>query len=145
METAHVKSTPHPIVLAAAASVIVFSAVGTAAVMGWLPKSGVQAEKASDASTISAPAANAAATAAAQPVNTPTPVASAPVAQPAAKPAPRVVARSEAKPVAKPANHEPASAIPPGPIAQTAPQHPAELHQAPAEPTVVAEIGRAHV
>ena len=34
METAHVKSTPHPIVLAAAASVIVFSAVGTAAVMG---------------------------------------------------------------------------------------------------------------
>ncbi len=40
METAQTRSTPHPLMISAAVAVIIFSAAGTAAVMGWLPKTG---------------------------------------------------------------------------------------------------------
>ena len=40
MEAAQTRSTPHPLVITAAVAVIIFSAAGTAAVMGWLPKTG---------------------------------------------------------------------------------------------------------
>ncbi len=88
METVQAKTKTHPLFIAAAGSLIVVSALGSAAIMGWIPRSG--AEPSAMVST--APAAAVAVPPAA---TSPTP----PVAvKPAAAPAPRVIARAEPRP-----------------------------------------------
>lgn len=94
-------TSTHPVVIAAAASLIVLSALGSAALLGWLPRSatepvtGISQTSGSSGPSIVTPAT----------VATPAPVvASAPAvarAAPAPAPAPRVVARAETRPATR--------------------------------------------
>jgi outer membrane lipoprotein SlyB len=117
MEAVQAKSKTHPLFIAAAGSLIVFSALGSAAIMGWLPRSG--AEPAANVSTTPAASAPAAA------------VATAPAAAPAASPlavkpaaAARVAAHAEAHPAHHAEHqatwHETAQPVATAPPAQTA-------------------------
>jgi len=83
MDTVQTKSGTHPLFYAAAGSVILFSALGSAAIMGWIPKGGA------DTGITQAPSA---AVAAATPAPAPQPVVTAPAATP------RPVARAESYP-----------------------------------------------
>ena len=101
METVPAKATTHPLFIAAAGSLIIFSALGSAAIMGWLPRSG--AEPAANVSL--APAAGA--PAAAIPAAAPAPRA---IARTEARPKPRAYARPAARESARPAAAESAAA-----------------------------------
>ena len=83
MDTAQTKSGTHPLFYAAAGSVILFSALGSAAIMGWIPKGG--AETGTSPATV-------AAVATATPAPAPQPVVTAPAATP------KPVARAESHP-----------------------------------------------
>ena len=85
METVKAKTAIHPLFIVAAGSLIIFSALGSAAIMGWLPKSG--AEPTANISAVT--------TAATTPAVTP---AAAPVAV-KPTPAPQVAAHTERRPV----------------------------------------------
>jgi len=89
MDTVQTKSGTHPLFYAAAGSVILFSALGSAAILGWLPKSGA------DTGASQAPVA---AVATATPA--PQPVVTAPVATP------KPVARTETHPAHRTERHE---------------------------------------
>ena len=94
METVQAKTTTHPLFIAAAGSIIIFSALGSAAIMGWLPRGSAE----SGANLSAAPAASVATgpvTSAPTTAHAVTPVA----AKPAAAPVPRVIARAEPRPV----------------------------------------------
>lgn len=82
----HAAARPHPLILAAAGSLLVFGAAGTAAVLGWLPGSPSRADEPVAVAAAPAPAAAPAAV----PVP-PQPMAAKPAAaRPAPKPAPQV-------------------------------------------------------
>ncbi len=83
MDTVQTKSGTHPLFYAAAGSVILFSALGSAAIMGWIPKGG--AETGTSPATV-------AAVATATPAPAPQPVVTAPAATP------KPVARAESHP-----------------------------------------------
>src|SRR4051812_31806686 len=44
MENVQAKTSSHPLLIAAAVAVILFCAAGVAAIMGWIPKSGADAD-----------------------------------------------------------------------------------------------------
>ena len=111
METVQTKTTTHPLFIAAAGSIILFSALGSAAIMGWIPKGGAE----SVSSISQTPATNTPAALVSTPVAaTPTVVAT---PQPVASPAPRVAARVEPRPAprapARPAVQETATPVTP--------------------------------
>ncbi|MFM9969129.1 MAG: glycine zipper 2TM domain-containing protein [Burkholderiales bacterium] len=127
METAQViqsKSTTHPLFIAAAGAVILFSALGSAAILGWIPKSGAeQSGSLSQAPSAGSPATvSAVAPAAPAPVTTTTTV-PAINATPTAAPAQRVV-RTEARPAPR---HEPRPAVREA-TRETVQAPPAEIH-----------------
>ena len=99
MENVQSKVKIHPLIIAAAGSVILFSVLGSAAIMGWIPKGGAQPGVGT--SEFSGASKNTTAVAAAsapeaQTVNaTPAP---SPAARVVARPAPRPVARTEPRP-----------------------------------------------
>lgn len=135
METIQSKQSPHPIVIAAAASVVVFCAVGTAAVLGWIPKGGSQAElkdPVANAAPAPAPATTPSVSAAPAPVAAPAP---APVKKEvtASKPEPRVMARTESpRPAVRP---EPAKVEPQ--VSALPPPAPMEPRRGEPDPTTV--------
>ncbi|OFZ97356.1 MAG: hypothetical protein A3H35_20010 [Betaproteobacteria bacterium RIFCSPLOWO2_02_FULL_62_17] len=120
METVQAKPATHPLFIAAAGSLIIFSAMGSAAIMGWLPRSG--AEPAANVSL--APAASA-----------PAPVA----VIPAADPAPRVIVRAEPRPKPR-ADTRPAvrETVHPA-VTESAAVHPSDTRRAEEERLMVAD------
>jgi len=127
METVQPKTKTHPLFIAAAGSLIVVSALGSAAIMGWLPRGGAD----TGANITTAPAA-AAATAPAVPA---VPVAEKPVT--AARP--RVIARAEPLPLPR-NEHAPATHAGPLPIAaDQAPVHQRETPRGEENRSVLAQ------
>jgi outer membrane lipoprotein SlyB len=132
METVQSKQLPHPIVIAAAASVVVFCAFGTAAVLGWIPKSGLPTElkdPVANAAPASAPATTPSVAAAPAPVTAPAPAKKEVVVS---KPEPRVMARTESRPAARP---EPAKVEPQ--VSALPPPAPMESRRGEPDPTTI--------
>ena len=116
METVQTKPATHPLFITAAVSLIILSALGSAAILGWLPRSSAQpAASVSVGPEVVAPAAPVAAT----------PAVTAKEATPAA-PAPKAVARTEPRRESRPVVSETA----PTASASNAPAHQAETHRA---------------
>ena len=108
MDTVQQNTRPHPLFIAAATSVIVLSALGSAAILGWLPKGG--AEPANPVS-LAAPASSAAAVAV-PPAEPATRVAKVPATKDAAPVRPRSTAHNEARPAPRAVNHSPIATAP---------------------------------
>lgn len=120
METIQGKSGTHPLFYAAAGSVILFSVLGSAAIMGWIPRSGAD----SGTALTQAPAAAVASAA-------PAAVAPAAAPQPAPRPAARPVQRTESRPAAR----EPAAPT----VAESRQPQPYEVRHSEEPRTVLAQ------